>query len=211
MSKSISNENTQKLKNKENGLKNNGNGAGGSKTTSNGIQFEIKTSIENKLLQNNYIKIITNPKNKYGFYFECKNKNNTIIYLTQCGYKLYFKQKFNIDVYKQPDEAFLIFSNNEYHLKILEKKNQNVSGTVEDKLKTGLFTKKEYEKMLSKITQCKFNVSYAFCVSKFLQNNLQSNKIKYITIKEILQEDNIKIFYGEDENYFDLLFEWINK
>jgi len=55
----------------------------------------------------------------------------------------------------------------------------------------------------------KFIVSYAFCVSKFLQNKLESNNTKII--KEIMAQDNIQVFYGDDDNYFDLLYEWINK
>jgi len=194
---------------------NKGIGAGGSNTNINGLSFEKKTSIENKLLENNFKKIVMNKKNKYGYYFTCNNNNAKIIYLTQTGFKLYFKKKFNIDVYKHPDEAFLIISKNKYYIKILEKKNQNVNGSVEDKLKTGKFNKKEYEKIFEKcITNLKlshkFDISYAFCISKFLQNKFMSNLPKYEIIKEIMTEDDIQIFYGEDENYFDKLFEWIH-
>jgi hypothetical protein len=95
----------------------------------------------------------------------------------------------------------------------LEKKNQNVEGSVEDKLKTGQFNKKEYEKMLKKTIESKkykLNIYYAFCVSKFLQNKFESKQIKYINMLEIMKEDDIKIFYGEDKNYLDILYEWIN-
>jgi len=57
----------------------------------------------------------------------------------------------------------------------------------------------------------KFNVSYAFCVSKFLQNKFESNQFKYNNILKIMNDDNIKLFYGEDENYLDILFNWINQ
>lgn len=196
--------------------KNKGTGAGGANTNANGLIFENKTSIEKKLLENNFQKVIMNKKNKYGYYFESKKENNKIIYLTQSGFKLYLKKKFDIDVYKQPDEAFIIIYNNEYHIKILEKKNQNVDGSVEDKLKTGQFNRREYEKIIKKVietqqTPYKCYIHYAFCVSKFLQDKFESNQIKYKNIKEIMMEDDIKIFYGEDEKYFDILFEWINQ
>ena len=42
-----------------------------------------------------------------------------------------------------------------------------------------------------------------------LQNKFESKQIKYKIIKEIMDEDDIKIFYGEDEKYFDILFNWI--
>ena len=189
--------------------KNKGKHAGGANTILNGLFFENKTSIEKNLIKKKFNKVIIN-KNKYGYYYEYIKENNKIIYLTQSGFKLYFKKNFNIDVYKHPDEAFLIISNNEYYLKILEKKNQNVEGSIEDKLKTGFFNKREYEKMLVNITH-KFNVDYAFCISKFLQAKFQSNNIKYNNIKEIMDDDNIKIFYGDDKNYFNTLFRWITQ
>ena len=63
----------------------------------------------------------------------------------------------------------------------------------------------EYEKMLS--TMNNLTVSYAFCVSKFLQDKFDSDQVKYKIIKEIMIEDDIKIFYGDDENYFDCLYD----
>ena len=195
---------------------NKGHGAGGKNTNINGNNFENKTSIENKLLENNFIKYIINKKNKYGYYFEFINKNYKYIYLTQSGFRLYLKKFFNINVYKHPDEAFIIFYDNEILIKILEKKNQNVNGSVEDKLKTGKFNKIEYEKMIKNEFRLKnliynIKISYAFCVNSFLQKKLNSNLIKYNIIKEIMEEDDIKIFYGEDEKYFDVIYNWINK
>ena len=53
-------------------INNKGTGAGGANTTLNGSLFEERTSIENKLLENKYIKkeIDTKNKNKKGYYFE---------------------------------------------------------------------------------------------------------------------------------------------
>lgn len=180
---------------------NRGTGAGGAKTNKNGKSFEQKTCIENKLLKNDFNKKLIDNKSKYGYYYEKIDNDNKIIYLTQSGFKLYFKNELNIDVYKHPDEAYLIISNDTYYLKILEKKNQNVNGSVEDKLKTGLFNKQEYELMIDhsiKENNLNYNfvISYAFCVSKFLQDKLESNTIKYKIIKDIILNDNIEIFYG---------------
>jgi len=187
---------------------NKGIGAGGKKTVINGSLFEIKTSVEKKLLENNYKKKIMS-KNKFGYYFENIYGSVKTIYLTQNGFKEYFKKYYNLDIYKQPDEAFIIISDDMLKIKILEKKNQNVEGSVEDKLKTGLFNKKEYEKMFLPILNIKLTVSYAFCVSKFLQNKFESDSIKYKIYKEIMNEDNIKLFYSDDKNYFNNLFDWI--
>lgn len=107
---------------KKTNILNKGYSAGGARATINGFAFEQKTSIENKLFEQKFNKIIINKKNKFGYYFENNISNMKIIYLTQTGFKLYFKQEFDINVYKYPDEAFLIFSNNKYYVKILEKK-----------------------------------------------------------------------------------------
>ena len=189
---------------------NKGIGAGGKNTTLNGNIFENKTSIENILISNNYVKKLLN-NNKYGYYLEYNLPPKKIIYLTQSGLKTYIKNTFNINIYRHPDEAFLIIQNNKYYLKILEKKNQNVDGSVEDKLKTGLFNKKEYEKMLNQNQNIIFNIEYAFCLSKFLQNKFESNQIKYQTMKQLILDDNIKIFYGDDNDYIDKLYLWINQ
>lgn len=164
------------------------------------------------MLENKFIKKYINKKTKYGYYFI---KNN-IIYITKSGFKIYFKNKFNININKQPDEAFVTILDNICYIKILEKKNQNVEGTVEDKLKTGNFNKREYEKIFEKESiinklPYKFIISYAFCINTFLHKKMQSEQLKYIIMKEIMLEDDITLFYGEDENYFNALFEWINK
>lgn len=185
-------------------IKNKGHGAGCKNTNINGKTFEDKTSIEDKLYKNNFVKILINS-NKFGYYLQYKN----IIYLTQSGFKLYIKQIFNIPIYREPDEVFLIKKDNIYYIKILEKKNQNVSGSVEDKLKTGEFNRREYIKM-TEHNNYNFIIEYAFCVSIYLQIKLNSNKLKYINIKKIMKEDNIKLFYGDDINYFNNIYNWIN-
>lgn len=192
---------------------NKGTGAGGVNTNLNGLAFEKLTNIEEKLLKNNFIKKHIN-KNKFGYYLINENNekdNKTIIYLIQNGFKTYIKSKFNIDVYRQPDEAYLIKNNKDdsYHLKILEKKNQNVEGSVEDKLKTGSFNRKEYELMF-KDSNINIKVSYAFCLSKFLETKINSDTPKYKNIKKIILEDDINLFYGEKEDYFQKILDWIN-
>jgi hypothetical protein len=189
---------------------NKGTGAGGSKTNYNGLNFEEKTSIEPHLDKYKYVKKNIKIKNRKGIYYECNKDNKNIIYFKKNGFKLYFEKTFSINTYKQPDEAYLIKQDNKYILKILEKKNQNVEGSVEDKLKTGAFNKREYELMVNIYTEYKFTIEYYFCVSKFLQEKLESDNIKYKNIKKIMEEDKIGLLYGDDINYQDKLCEWIN-
>ena len=190
---------------------NKGTGAGGAKTNHNGLSFEEKTSIEPKLDEYKYTKKDIKIKNKKGVYYEYKDDNINIIYFKKNSFKLYFEKEFNFQssaIYRQPDEAYLIKINNEYILKILEKKNQNVEGSVEDKLKTGAFNRREYELMVNNDTH-KFKIVYCFCVSKFLQDKLESDNIKYKNIKKIMEEDKIELLYGDNDNYMNKLCEWI--
>jgi hypothetical protein len=64
--------------------------------------------------------------------------------------------------------------------------------------------------MMSDVSN-KLTINYAFCISKFLQDKFESNIPKYNNMKKIMNKDNISIFYGDEESYFDKLFEWINE
>ena len=95
-----------------------GIGAGGKNTNLFGKTFEQSTNIENNLYNLGFTKITMN-KTKFGYYLY---KQNKIIYLTQNSMKIYFKIKFNIQLFRNPDEVFIIETKNKYYVKILEKK-----------------------------------------------------------------------------------------
>lgn len=194
-----------KLKIIDKTIKNKGTGAGGKNTNKNGKSFENITNIEIKLIENKYEKKIID-KTKYGYYLYKNIDNNKIIYVSQNGLKLYIKQKFDIELFRNPDEAYIIEKNGKYIIKILEKKAQNVEGSVETKLWSAPSLKREYEIIMGN----NFVIEYAFCLSIFLQEKINSNDKKYIILKQILKESNINIFFGEDNNYFDKIYEWIN-
>ena len=117
------------------------------------------------------------------------------------------KNKYNIELFRCPDEAYIIeYNKGKKVIKILEKKEQNVSGSVETKLWSGPSLKREYELVLGD----NFKVSYGFCVSSFLKNKIESQEKKYKVLLQILNESNIQVLYGDDENYFIKLDDWIN-
>ena len=118
--------------------------------------------------------------------------------------KLYFQNNFDIELH--PDEAYLFENENKtYILKILEQRNQNTEGSVELKMMSGTEVKKEYELLLGS----NFEVEYAFCISEFLENKYKSDKQIYKIRKQILDENNIVLLYGDSENYFEKLDEII--
>jgi hypothetical protein len=190
---------------------NKGTGAGGAKTNENGKNFEELTNNETRLISQDFKKTIIEKKKKFG-YFLYKNVDEfEIIFMLQSGFKTYFKDIYNINFFRNPDEAYVIKSKNGITIKILEKKNQNVDGSVDTKLLAGPSFKDEYELVAndndSKII---FKVEYAFCLSNWFKEQKKKELYKYKILEIILNKSNIKIFYGEDEDYYEKLDSWIN-
>jgi hypothetical protein len=187
---------------------NKGTGAGGAKTNYYGKKFEEKTNNQSRLIENGYIinSFKKTPKKSYD-YLSKTYEDKTIIFVLQHGLKIYMKNKYNIDLFRCPDEAYIIeYKSGRKVIYILEKKEQHVDGSVETKLWSGPSLKREYELVLGE----EFEVCYGFCVSNFLQNKLSSKNPKYIILNTILNENNIKVLFGDDENYFETFDMWFN-
>lgn len=183
---------------------NKGTGAGGANTNYYGKKFEEKTNNQQRLLEMGYTKnsYAKNTKKSYNYYLSKTFEDKIVIFVLQNGLKTYMKNKHNIDLFRCPDEAYIIeYTNGKKIIKILEKKEQNVEGSVETKLWSGPSLKREYELVLGP----EFEVFYVFCVSEFLKNKLVSNEKKYTILNTILNEHNIVVLFGEDENYFETL------
>ena len=141
--------------------------------------------------------------------------------MTQRNFKNYFIKKYNLDtklLYKIPDQVFIKRIKNIFYINILEIKNQNVNGSVEEKLDSCIFVIKRYNNMFKRIEKIlnnnynynyKFKIIYGYCVNNFLKNKITSNCYKYNDFRDICNEYNINILYGEDSNYFDKLYNWI--
>lgn len=188
---------------------NKGSGAGGANTNYYGKKFEEKTNNLQRLLEMGYIKysFTKKPKKAYDYYLSKTFEDKTIVFVLQNGLKMYMKHKYNIDLFRCPDEAYIIeYTSGRKVIKILEKKEQNVEGSVETKLWSGPSLKREYEIILGE----EFEVFYGFCISDFLKNKLTSTEKKYIILNTIFCENNIDVLFGDDENYFETFDIWIN-
>lgn len=183
--------------------------AGGANTNLYGKKFEEKTKNEIRLVEQGFSKILLKNKNKKAsnYYLFKKTEDKNITYVLQSGLKVYMKQVYNIHLFRYPDEAY-IFEHNDRKkiIKILEKKEQCVEGSVETKLWSGPSLKREYELMLGD----NFKVYYGFCVNSFLKEKFISNETKYNTLSKILNENNITVLFGDDANYFDTFDKWLN-
>ena len=111
-------------------------------------------------------------------------------------------------MHRCPDEAYLIRQGDKYLLKILEKKNQNVAGSVDTKLMAGNGFIRDYKKCLKEAAES-FDVQYAFCISDFLKQDYVSDCQKFKNLREILEEDGIAVLFGDDEDYYEHLDAWI--
>ena len=185
---------------------NKGTGAGGANTNKQGKFFESKTNNEPRLLEQGFQKVIINKTSKYGYYLEKIFEDKKIVFVSQSGLKTYMQHKHQLELFRCPDEAYII----EYHdgtakIIVLEKKEQSVDGSVDTKLLAGIGFIEEYEEAL----EHKFTVKYGFCVSKFLQTKICSTEKKYIIFNKIMKKHEIPILFGDDENYFETLDSWI--
>lgn len=196
-------------------LINKGTGAGGANTNYYGKKFEDKTNNQQRLLDLGYTQhSLTNKPTKsnklaktYDHYLAKTFEDKIITFVLQNGLKTFMKHKYNIELFRCPDEAYIIeFNDGRKVIKILEKKEQNVAGSVETKLWSGPSLKREYELVLGPA----FEVVYGFCVSEFLQKKFLSNEKKYIILGTIFIEHNISVLFGDDANYFDTLDALIN-
>ena len=191
---------------------NKGTGAGGANTNVTGKSFEQKTENETRLLASGFIRkpIPGYEKNTEGsFYYLIKETTPTesVVYLTQGGLKKYFEHFFKKELCRHPDEAYLFRNGDQYTLKILEKKNQNKSGSVDTKLMTARDFIEEYEDSIEDPTN--FTIQYAFCVSDFLKKDYVSDKKKWVLLRGRHKKYGIAVLFGDDPNYYETLDAWI--
>ena len=104
---------------------NKGTGAGGANTNYYGKKFEEKTNNQTRLLNDGYIKnsFTKKPKKAYDYYLSKTFEDKTITFVLQNGLKMYMKNKYNIELFRCPDEAYIIeYNTGKKVIKILEKK-----------------------------------------------------------------------------------------
>lgn len=108
-------------------------------------------------------------------------KGKVIAYIFKKHGFYYFLEKNNID-WKQlisskllPDNCIYVIVNNT--LFIIEVKNQNVAGSVDEKLQTCDFKRKQYKKLLS---QLNIEVEYIYILSKWFKNPKYKDVLDYI-------------------------------
>jgi hypothetical protein len=190
--------------NKSNSAKimNRGTGAGGANTNASGLAFEEHTSNVKHLLEQGFVRVQLD-KTKNGFYLTKSFEDGSeLMFVTQGGLKKCMMNFLGKEIDRCPDEAYIWKKDGAYELYIVEKKNQNGPGSVDTKLLAGPTFRKLYERKLG------IRVHYAFTVSEFLKKQWLSDAWK--DEREIIEEENIPVFFGDDTDYFTLLHAWIH-
>jgi hypothetical protein len=158
---------------------------GGFKTNSNGLSFEGRTSLIESLDKHEDIEI-KQIGNEYQVFF--KNKLFGI-YTEKHSFYSTFLEKKNVD-WKQlvskkylPDSVFINLMNNTVY--IIEKKFQEGSGSVDEKLQTCDFKKKIYTRLIEKT---EFRTEYYYLWNTWF------TKDEYKDVKEYIHSVGCKFF-----------------
>tara|TARA_B100000530_G_scaffold275471_1_gene188417 strand:+ start:114 stop:779 length:666 start_codon:yes stop_codon:yes gene_type:complete len=169
---------------KKKNIINKGTGAGGAKTNATGLSFEERTILLNKIKtirktkKEHIVKFLNNPKEyiKITDLFKYMELHNVID-------KNIPKPHGCIRL----DECYLDTELN--YIFIIEKKFQQVKGSVCEKIQTALFKLNFFKK-----TFPQYNIIYIYCLSDWFKENC---KVEI----ETLHENKIPIFWGNHETY----------
>lgn len=186
--------------------RNRGTGAGGARTNETGLAFEAKTSNEQRLTDAGYVrKSIPKCKGKFAYYLE--SADGRMLYFTQRCLRNYTHAVLGIELFRNPDEAYLYRKDDgTYVLYVLEKKNQTVEGSVDTKLCAGSYFVEEYSSALGD----RFTVQYAFCIADFLKQKYVSDDKKWCVMRDLHRKHGIAVLFGDDADYFTKLDEWLS-
>jgi hypothetical protein len=179
-------------------IKNKGTGAGGSQTTKNGGNFEKKVSMIPYLLKHGY------KKDTDCIFKETDNNN---YYYTEQAAAIKFCKTFGVDLSHKPDGLMVITNNNMVITRVIviEVKNQNRSGSVDQKLWSSFGIRFSY------MEDFNMDVDYAFIVSPYLWEKCIDKPRKAMRhLKKFLKKYNIPIVSSINDDYQDELYEFIN-
>ena len=165
-------------------IENRGTGAGGANTNATGIAFEHMTEPQD------FYEVV--KKCQYHEEIRFFNCEKIYIYTKQWGFSKYMGENIDktIDALhgaKNPDEVYI--DEQEKIVFIIEKKFQQTSGSIAEKLQTYSSKIKNYKKRIPG-----YKIVYIYCLSEWFKNNCKAEI-------EDLKEDNIPVFWGTSETY----------
>lgn len=145
---------------------------GGARTNVNGLYFEQTTSLDNALTNAGYRvekHEVYDKGNKVGLSVSQNKFYKKFLEENGIDYSTYNSKKW------RPDECFVNFKNKTVY--IIEKKFQNCSGSVDEKLPSCDFKKKEYVKLCVPIN---FKVEYLYIFNDWFTRPEYRDTLQYI-------------------------------
>jgi hypothetical protein len=176
----------------EDTIKNKGIGAGGSKTNKNGLPYEKLTDLDDRttILE----------KNKFSNKIIFNDNKKTFIKTKQANLFKCMKDEMDINIEKghgckNPDECYI--DKECKNIFIIEKKFQQCSGSVCEKIQTPDFKLWQYSR-----TFPGYNIIYIYCLSDWFKKNCIA-ELEYLDFK------NICYFWGSCQTYKDDIINFI--
>lgn len=163
--------------------------AGGRKTNKNGLAYELFTNLES------HYKIIE----KFKHHISIDVRGTKMISTSKHGFFKYMKNnKENLpDAHgcKQPDECYI--NEKTKQIFIIEKKFQQRTGSVCEKIQTSGFKLWQYRRLFPK-----YKIKYIYSLSDWFKYNCRA-EIDY------LHEKNVPVLWGNNPDYKEKLIELI--
>lgn len=187
---------------------NRGTGAGGANTNVNGLRYEGITD----LLDRQLAKSPQEPKEPKAFYNIVQFKAQSHIFYAAHQSRFHKSMKqlgfpMTLDAERcitrpahgcsKPDAAYIHLPTKTIF--IIEKKFQQCSGSVCEKIQTGCFKRRHYQKLYPE-----FRVFYIFSLSDWFRENCAAE------IFDLQHEQDIPVFFGNDEKYKDDIVQFMH-
>ena len=172
---------------------NRGTGAGGARTNQNGLPYEKITDLSTEY------EIISDNENRI---IKFKNSSKNFININKYKFIKYMEYKKEPEINlahgcKQPDECYI--DEDDKIIYIIEKKFQQSSGSVCEKIQTAGFKKQHYNKIYPN-----YNIEYIYCLSDYFKKGFEPEL-------EYLKTENIPVFWGKEPNYKENIIKFITK
>ncbi len=191
---------------------NKGTGAGGANTNAHGLPYELYTDLSDSYTECQDLSKATpekKPKNPmktvkfagYDKHVYVGNKSAFHKGMELLGFPMVLSVALGITQpahgCRQPDEAYV--DTHRKKIIIIEKKFQQCGGSVCEKIQSGDFKRRQYQKMYPQ-----FEVHYVYCLSSWFKKNCAAE------IDDLVNYSNIPVFFGDDEKYKEDIISFIH-
>ena len=178
--------------NKNTNIKNKGTGAGGSNTNKNGIPYEVMTDLDDRITIIEVKKFSSTIKFNGNEKIFTKTKQANLF---KCMINEISEDIEKAHGCKNPDECYI--DKESKNMFIIEKKFQQCSGSVCEKIQTPDFKIWQYSRMFPD-----YNIVYIYCLSEWFKKNCVA-ELEYLDFK------NISYFWGNSETFKDDIISFI--